>query len=139
MLRLLQVGRMINKFGSSSRFCRPLIGIVVAYAVATQSLLIALGGFALPTHANDSAPAFELCHDSQGAQELPADNADHSACNHSILCFSGSHHAVNGALLVAFHRVDIEILVSLSTADESSGPSAPAHSIASPRGPPLAA
>ena len=32
------------------RLLRPLIGIVVAYAVAAQSLLIALGGFSLPAN-----------------------------------------------------------------------------------------
>jgi hypothetical protein len=38
---------------------RTLIGIVVAYAVAAQSLLIALGGFSLPAHAAEGTPAIE--------------------------------------------------------------------------------
>ena len=49
------------KFAASKRFCRPLMGIIVAYAVAAQSLLIALGGFTLPAQADDGTPAFELC------------------------------------------------------------------------------
>lgn len=59
----------------SRRFLRPLIGVVVAYSVAAQSLLIALGGFTLPAQADDGTPAFELClHDGQGAPELPTSN-----------------------------------------------------------------
>ena len=59
----------------SKRFLRPLIGIVVAYAVAAQGLLIALGGFSLPANVGGDTPAFELClHDAQDAPELPAGN-----------------------------------------------------------------
>ncbi len=73
----------------SQRFLRPLIGIVVAYAVAAQSLLIALGGFSLPGNVGEEAPAFELClHDAQDAPELPAGNPDHSGCTHCIFCFA---------------------------------------------------
>jgi hypothetical protein len=51
----------------SKRPWRPLTGVLVAYAVAAQSLLIALGGFAIPAHANADPAAFELClHDAQG-------------------------------------------------------------------------
>jgi hypothetical protein len=66
----------------SKRFLRPLIGVVVAYAVAAQSLLIALGGFALPAHANADPAAFELClHDAQGEGDLPAGTRDQSGCS----------------------------------------------------------
>lgn len=123
------------------RFWRPLIGIVVAYAVAAQSLLIVLGGFALPAQANDPTPTFTLClHDTQtnaeAAPELPAGKSDHSGCTHCIFCFAGSHHAVIGGSVAAVHRRDIEIPVARSAADKSPRPSARAHSIASPRGPP---
>jgi hypothetical protein len=128
------------RLAECKRFCRPLIGIVVAYAVAAQSLLIALGGFALPAHANNRAPAFELClHDSQGAPELPADDADHSACSHCILCVAGSHLLVIENPPVVFHRVDIEIAASAWVTNSSGSPALPDYSIASPRGPPLRA
>jgi hypothetical protein len=128
----------------SKRFLRPLIGIVVAYAVAAQSLFIALGGFSLPANVGDGAPGVEIClhdaqEDAQAASELPAGNPDHTNCTHCIFCFAGSHPAVIGAAPLVFHRVDAEILVAPSTADESPLPSARAHSIASPRGPPLGA
>jgi hypothetical protein len=126
------------------RFLRSLIGVVVAYAVAAQSLLIVLGGFALPAHANDGAPAFELClHDAQGnvqaASELPAGNPDQSGCTHCVFCFAGSHHAVIGASLAACYRVGVAIVVVPWMADARSLPPPSPYSIASPRGPPLGA
>jgi hypothetical protein len=124
----------------SKRFWRPLIGVVVAYAVAAQSLLIALGGFALPAHANDGTPAFELClHDTQSTPELPAGNADRSGCTHCIFCFAGSHHAVIGASPAVFHRVHVAVVVVRWMADQSGLPRLRPYSIASPRGPPLSA
>jgi hypothetical protein len=126
------------------RFWRPLLGVVVAYAVAAQSLLIAIGGFALPAQANDGAPAVELClHDAKldakDTPQVPAGNADHALCTHCIFCFAGPHQAVVGASAAVVHRVDIEIPAAPWLADESPRPSAPAHSIASPRGPPFVA
>jgi hypothetical protein len=128
----------------NGRFWRPLIGVLVAYAVAAQSLLIVLGGFTLPAQANDATPAFELClHDSggkvQAASDLPAGNPDHSGCTHCIFCFAGSHHAVIGGPVAAVHRLDIEISIARWAADKSPRPSVPAYSIANPRGPPLGA
>jgi hypothetical protein len=65
------------------------LSVVVAYAVAIQSLLIAVAGFSLPADAGQVAPALELCvHDDSGVPDLPADNSDHSGCTHCILCFA---------------------------------------------------
>jgi hypothetical protein len=120
----------------SERFLRPLIGVVVAYAVAVQSLLIAVGGFSLPTHASEGAPTIELClHGADGAPLLPAGNPDHSACTHCIFCFAGLHHAVIKASPAVFHRVAVTIVVPL-TADTHGLPPSPPYSIGSPRGPP---
>jgi hypothetical protein len=121
---------------------RPLIGVIVAYAVATQSLLLAIGGFALPAQANDGAPAVELClHDTQldtnDAGQLPAGNADHAPCTHCMFCFAGSHQAVIGWSEAIVHRVDVEIVIASVVADKAAPPRAPPHSIASPRGPPF--
>ena len=129
---------MIKLGSGSKRLWRSLIGIVVAYAVAAQSLLIALGGFTLLAHANDGAPAFELClHDSQGASKLPASRPDHSRCTHCIFCFAGSHHAVIGATPAFFHRVHVETVAAPRFADRRPLPRLSAYLIASPRGPPL--
>jgi hypothetical protein len=119
---------------------RPLIGVVVAYAVAAQSLLIVLGGFSLPTPADAVTSGFELClHDSQGAPALPADAPAHPGCSHCIFCFAGAHHALVGSPPVLFSRVDVAVIDAPWVADKHSLPRLSAYSIASPRGPPLRA
>ncbi len=77
----------MSSFGKwPKRFWPPLIGVVVAYAVAVQSLLVALGGFALAAPANDTPPAFELClHDGATAPALPADAPVTNAVNLSSI------------------------------------------------------
>jgi hypothetical protein len=123
-----------------ARILRPLIGVIVAYAVAAQALLVAVGGFPLAAQAHDGVTGFELClHDAQDAQQSPAGNPDRSGCTHCIFCFAGSHHAVIGATAAVVHRVDIEIPAAPSAADTSPRPNRPAHTIASPRGPPTEA
>jgi hypothetical protein len=138
-VRIAVVGGGMFKFAMrSKRLWRPLIGVVVAYAVAAQSLLIVLGGFPVTAQANEGAPAFELClHDGQAAPALPGGNPGHSSCTHCIFCFAGSHYAVVGAPPFAFHRVYIEMVEAQWAADKHPLPRLPAHSIASPRGPPL--
>jgi hypothetical protein len=122
------------------RLWRPLIGVVVTYAVAAQSLLIALGGFTLPARADQSAPAFELClHDAQGAPDLPAGNPGHDGCTHCVFCFAGAHHALIGSPPALFHRVSVEIINSPLVSDKHCLPRLSGYSIASPRGPPLRA
>jgi len=119
----------------TKRFWRPLIGIVVAYAVAAQSLLIAIGGFQSIAHA-DGAPAFELCvHDAQDAP-APAGIPSHPGCSHCILCFAGSHHGVIGSAPVLLARVNVSIVDGVRLAAAQVPPRLPAHAIASPRGPP---
>jgi hypothetical protein len=132
------LGQAMTKLGrGSGRFWRPMIGAVVAYAVAVQSLLIAVGGFALPAHASQGALGFELClHDDQSPPELPAGIPDHSGCTHCIFCFAGSHHALIEAPRVLFHRVSAQIVSDPWPADKRRLLRLP-YSIASPRGPPL--
>jgi hypothetical protein len=84
--------------GIGTRLWRSLLSVAVAYAIAIQSLLVAVGGFSLPVDASQNAPAFELClHDASGAPVLPADKPGPSGCAHCIFCFAGAHHALVGA------------------------------------------
>jgi len=124
--------------GTGERFWRSLLSVVVAYAVAIQSLLIAVGGFSLPADAGQNTPAFELClHDAAGEPALPASNPDQSGCTHCIFCFAGAHHAVIGTAPAVFQRVDVAMVV-VAWPGDSSGPRRLArYTIASPRGPPL--
>ena len=108
--------------GTGERFWRSLLSVVVAYAVAIQSLLIAVGGFSLPADAGQNTPAFELClHDAAGEPALPASNPDQSGCTHCIFCFAGAHHAVIGTAPAVFHRVTVAMVV-VAWPGDSSGP-----------------
>jgi hypothetical protein len=132
-------GSMLKSGMRGKTLWRPLIGVIVAYAVAAQSLLIALGGFAPAANAQ-TAPAFAICHhDGQNAPELPAGNSDRDSCTHCIFCFAGSHVAIAGTPPELSRRVDVEIVDALWVADKQHLPRLPAYSIASPRGPPLRA
>jgi hypothetical protein len=121
------------------RFSRALIGVIVAYAVAAQGLLFAIGAIAPVAQTHDGAPGFELClHDSQDAPaQFPASNPDASGCTHCLFCFAGAHQVLVGAAPAAFHRVDTSAVETLWLPERSRQPLTPAHSIANPRDPPL--
>jgi hypothetical protein len=122
----------------SKRPWRPLVGVVIACAVAAQSLLIALAGFSLPPDAGQNAPAFELClHDTSGAPEAPAGNPDHSGFTHCIFCVAGAHHAVIAAAAAVFHRVYVAMAVVPWLGGASGLRRLTRYTIANPRGPPL--
>ena len=118
------------------RFWRALLGVVVAYAVAVPSLLIAIGGFSLPADAGQNAPAFELCQHDAGAPALPA-NPDQSGCTQCIFCFAGAHHAVVGTAPVVFNRVNVAMVVVPWLGGTPGLKRLTRYTIASPRGPPL--
>lgn len=126
--------------GLGARFWRSLLSVIVAYAVAIQSILIAVAGFSMPADAAQNAPAFELClHDASGAPQLPADNPDHSGCTHCIFCFAGAHHAVIGGVPAVFHRVNVALAVVPWRRDRSGLTRLSRYTIANPRGPPFSA
>lgn len=125
--------------GSSGRSWRPLIGAIVAFAIAAQTLLIAFG-LTLPARADIGISTFELCqHDAQDVPNAPAGDPAAAACSHCIFCFAGSHHAAIGPPAVLFQRVDIGIAATTRAFGRPPPPRLSAHSIASPRGPPLGA
>ena len=127
--------------GSSKGFGRPFIGTVAAFAVAAQTLLIAFG-LAIPARADLGTPAFELClHDAQDAPEVPAGdpgNAAFAAPLHFLLRRIASRGVRDAAGPVPARRRCNRRRASRQPA-ESPCPRLAAHSIASPRGPPLGA
>lgn len=124
---------------NSKRFWRPLIAVVLAYALAAQSLLITIGGFAAIAQADTGATPFVLCaHNSEGAPAQPA-NAPAPGCNHCIFCFAGAHHGVIGSPPVLLARAGTSVVDGMRVAPAQVAPPLPDHSIASPRGPPLRA
>jgi len=126
------------KFGvRADRWWQPLVAIVIAYAVAAQTLLIALGALTIAAQANEGLPAFEICHHGQLAPDQPGRNAPfHHGCNHCIFCFAASHHAVIDAPTLVVHRMATAIIDIPWAADKHCRPRICAHSIANPRGPP---
>jgi len=123
-----------------ARLWRSLLSVVVAYAIAIQSLMIAVAGFSVPAEASQNGPAFELClHDTSGAPALPADKPDLSGCTHCIFCFAGAHHAMVGAAPAFFGRVELAAVVVPWLGNERSIALITRHTIANPRGPPVVA
>src|SRR5580693_1281577 len=130
---------MGSKCASVSRLWRPFLGVVVAYAIAIQSLLIVLGGFAPAAQIDSAVTGLELCHqDAQAPVEVPAKNPD-PGCAHCIFCFAGAHHAVISTAPAVFHRVNFAMVLVPWLGDLSSLTRPTRHTIASPRGPPLSA
>jgi hypothetical protein len=123
-----------------ARFWRSLLSVIVAYAVAIQSLLFVFAGFSLPADAGQNALAFEVClHDASGAPDLPANKPDLSGCTHCIFCFAGAQHAVIGGTPAVFHRLTVAMVVVRWLGDTPGSPPLTRYTIASPRGPPLSA
>ena len=127
---------MGTKCAGVKRLWRPLLGVVVTYAVAIQSLLLVLGGFAPAAPIDGAVTGLELCHqDAQAPVEVPAKNSD-QGCAHCIFCFAGGHHAVISTAPAVFHRVNVAMVV-VSWLGQTSGLRLTRYTIASPRGPPL--
>jgi hypothetical protein len=121
----------------SKRSWRPLISVLVAYAVAAQTLLITLSGFALAAHVDTEAAAFAVClHDVQSEPGLPA-GTGHPSCSYCICCLAGLHHALIGSPPAVCQRLEIRVGDAPRAIDRRDLPGLSAHSIASPRGPPL--
>jgi hypothetical protein len=128
----------MSGFGQNGvHYWRSLFCVIVAYAVAAQSVLIAVG-FSLPADAGQNAPAFELClHDTSGAQDLPASSKPDSDCTHCIFCFAGAHHAVIATASAVFHRVNVAMVVVPWRGGASGLRRLTRYAIANPRGPPF--
>ena len=128
---------MGTKCAGVKRLWRPFLGVVVAYAIAIQSLLTVLGGFAPAAQIDSAVTGLELCHqDAQAPVEVPAKNPD-PGCAHCILCFAGAHHAVISTAPAVFHRVNVAIMVVSRLGETFDLRWLTRYAIASPRGPPL--
>ena len=124
----------------SRRLWRTWISIVTAYAVAAQSLLIALGGFSFAAVAGEVTPAFQLCvHTKQDIPVQPTKIPDDAACTHCMVCFIGSAHALIRSTDILSSRIDTESSAIRWVGDQSPLSGQFPHSIANPRGPPLPA
>jgi hypothetical protein len=123
-----------------TRDWQALLSVVVACAVAVQSLLIAVAGFSVLADVDRNTPGFELClHDTSGAPELPSDKPDLSGYSHCIFCIAAAHDALIGTAPALFRRVKFAMMVIPWFGDTSGLRRLTRYTIASPRGPPFSA
>jgi len=117
-------------------FWRRLAAIMAAYAVAMQSLLIAVGGSAVPSSADQASLGSALClHQGGSGSHLPADVPNHPEWTCCILCVSDPHHSLIGTPFV-IHRTSAHASSAYWSTEVGPTGRLPAHSIASARGPP---
>jgi hypothetical protein len=126
------------KFRKLQWLWRPLIGVIVAYAIAAQSVLIVLGGFPALAQADLAAPVFEFCHYDAATPGLLTGAPVQPGCSHCIFCFAGSHHAALGSSPDFVHLLHLVAYDAPWVPDGNPLPLS-AHSIASARGPPIGA
>jgi hypothetical protein len=131
-------GSIKSSHNRSARLWRPVLGIVVAYAIAAQSLLITLGGFALSPQADQAAPTVVLCHHvDEGTAPAPPGKSRHAGCTLCVFCFASAHVAVIGTQPILLRRISVETIGAPPAAGGQRLPGIAPHSIAEPRGPPL--
>src|SRR4051812_43232216 len=92
------MGAHLTQRSNRSRLWRSVVGLVAAYALALQGILIAFSGAQLAATPHDHASAgFELCligtqdgiQDDPGSPAMPA-MPQH--LDHCVFCFAGVHH-----------------------------------------------
>ena len=119
-----------------------MIGLVAAYALALQGILIGFSGAQLAATPYDhAASGFELClNGTQDDSGSPATPAIPQHLDHCLFCFAGVHHcaldaaAQSHAGYGSFGRGN-----ALAGATRSRPSYASEYSIARPRGPPVSA
>jgi hypothetical protein len=121
-----------------------VVGIVAAYALFVQSVLIGILGAGLAAHAADgnAAPGYELClsHTTDTAQ-APADSpAEHSNCTaHCLLGVAGSLKAALVPPELSLGRIGVAVSAIRWETRDWQIPRGLHNPVARQRGPPLAA
>jgi hypothetical protein len=94
----------------SVRLWRRVIGVVLSYAVAIQSLFIGFAGSPQPANAYERLPAFALCvHGPQSAPDSSTGAPGHVSGSHCIFCYAGLHLSLAPSPPSLFHRIATEI------------------------------
>jgi hypothetical protein len=134
--------KLTQRFNRSNRFWRSVVGLVAAYALAFQGILIEFSGAQLAATPYDHASSgFELClNRTQDNSGSPATPAIPQHLDHCIFCFAGVHHCALGA--AAQSHADYGNFgqsSALAAATRTRLSSVSEYSIARPRGPPISA
>jgi hypothetical protein len=133
---------LTQRSNRSNRFWRSVVGLVAAYALALQGILIGFSGAQLAATPYDhAASGFELCvNGGQDDSELPATPAIPQHLDHCLFCFAGVHHCALDAAAQSHAEYGSFGQGSTLAATTRSRPSyASDYSIARPRGPPISA
>lgn len=118
---------------------RPLIAVVVAYALITQIFAAAIA-FRLASSGGDPQFEIELCaHNGQDAPVAPTDVPDRPCDQHCILCFANASLAAAGPAAFRLQLLELKFAQIAWRADESRLPQPSRYTLARPRGPPAGA
>jgi hypothetical protein len=126
-------------FGKAKGLGPPRIAVIVAYALALQSLLTGLAVFSPPSGADEGLSTFELCLNGHEAPASPPDTPGDVCGNHCTLGFAGTQHALNVSPPYRFQRIDIEIGRIHRPLDNRRLLSVGEYAVAQPRAPPRSA
>jgi hypothetical protein len=137
---------LTQRSNRSNRFWRSVVGLIAAYALALQGILIGFSGAQLAATPYDhAASGFELCLNGtqEGTQDdsgLPATPAIPQHLDHCLFCFAGVHHCALDAAAQSHAGYGSFGQDSTLAATTRSRPSSVSeYSIARPRGPPVSA
>ena len=135
---IVSIGR--KRAGMKPRlFWRRLVGAAAIYALILQPLLAVVGAQSAHASAIDDPSLSQLCqHATDGSPVSPADQHNHSADDHCVLCFAAAFHLLDAPRPVTIQHVSSQS----SKGRQSAHPlrlSSFFYSVARPRGPPLSA
>jgi hypothetical protein len=114
-----------------------VIGLIVSYAFAIQSLLAGFTGLPVPSISDAGLPVFELCLN--GADQVPGSPAGPpgDVCSHCILCMAGSQHLLSPPPPYRMQQLGIDVGSVSAPTDHRHLLSVNNYSVAQPRAPPL--
>jgi hypothetical protein len=133
---------LTQRSNRSNRFWRSVVGLIAAYALALQGILIGFSGAQLAATPYDhAASGFELClNGTQDDSGSPAAPAIPQHLDHCLFCFAGVHHCALDAVAQSHAGYDSFGQGSALAGATRSRPSdGSKYSIARPRGPPISA
>jgi hypothetical protein len=130
---------LTQRSNRSNRFWRSVVGLVAAYALALQGILIGFSGAQLAATPYDhAASGFELCLN--GSQDGSGSPAIPQHLDHCLFCFAGVHHcALDAATQSYVGYGSFGQGSALAGATRSRPSDSSKYSIARPRGPPISA
>jgi hypothetical protein len=136
------MGTGLNRASLGLRhFWRRLVSAAAIYALVMQPLLLtAVGSQLANASAIDDLSISQLClHATDGSPVAPADQSQHPALNHCLLCFAGAFQLLDAPQPVTVSSASGEFSKLRQSAHPLRLSSFSRYSVARPRGPPPSA